>query len=574
MIRPTTATLATAGAVLLAALGGVVWLGVTGGVAPVHVVIICWLFVAYAGSGLVAWRCRPRNRFGPLMLCAGVSVLASALIWADDASVLHTIGQALDVVPLVLIVHVFVTFPTGRLHGTVERLLIGTGYAAALGLQLVVMALGGLTPHHLAIADAPEIADAIHNVELIVVSAVALGGVALLTVRRHRHGRPLRRSLSLLVDSFTVGLVMIAVLLVAGAIGSPAAPALQELFPVIQRISLALLGVAPIAFLAGLLQARLARTAVGELVVELRQEPADLRRPLARALRDPSVQLLYWLPRFGEWADQEGRGVALPDDPARVTVIDDEAGAPMAALVHDPALRDEAALLDAVTAAAAIALRTGRLQAQLRANVEELRGSRARVLEAGQRERRRLERDLHDGAQQRLVALSLNLGVLQHRLDADADAKALLAQARSEIAVSLAELRDLAQGLHPAVVSNHGLAVAVESLVARAPVPVRLDVDVHGRVAEQVEVAAYYVVCEGLANIGKHARATSASVSVARSDGQVVVEVVDDGIGGADTERGTGLRGLADRVEALGGRLRVWTPHGGGTRVRAELPCG
>jgi signal transduction histidine kinase len=284
--------------------------------------------------------------------------------------------------------------------------------------------------------------------------------------------------------------------------------------------------------------------------------------------------LLYWLPPFGTWADQNGRAVSLPDDPDRVTVIDDDSGAPMAALVHDPALRDEEALLDAVTAAAAIALQTGRLQAQLRANVEELRGSRARVLEAGQRERRRLERDLHDGAQQRLVALSLNLGVLQHRLDGDAEAGALLAEARSEIAVSLAELRDLAQGLHPAVVSNHGLAVAVESLVARAPVPVRLLVDLDGRVGEQVEVAAYYVVCESLANIGKHARATSASVTVARRDGKIVVEVVDDGIGGADTERGTGLRGLADRVEALGGRLRVWTPRGSGTRVQAELPCG
>jgi signal transduction histidine kinase len=574
MIRPTTATLTTVGAVLLAALGGIVRLAVTGGVAPIHVVIICWLTVAYAGSGLVAWRCQPTNRFGPLMLCAGVSILASALIWADDDSVLHTIGQALDVVPLVLIVHVFVTFPTGRLHGTVERLLIGTGYVAALGLQLVVMALGGLTPHRLAIVDAPEVAVAVHNVALIVVSAVALGGVVLLTVRRRRHGRPLRRSLSLLVDSFAVGLVMIAVLLVAGVVGSPASPELQQAFPVVQRISLALLGVAPVAFLAGLLQARLARTAVGDLVVELRQDPADLRTPIARALRDPSLQVLYWLPPFGTWADQEGHAVALPEDRTRVTVIDDEAGEPMAALVHDPALRDEAALLDAVTAAAAIALRTGRLQAQLRANVEELRGSRARVLEAGQRERRRLERDLHDGAQQRLVALSLHLGVLQHRLGADADAKALLAQARSEIAVSLAELRDLAQGLHPAVVTNHGLAVAVESLAARAPVPVRLDVDLSGRVGEQVEVAAYYVVCESLANIGKHARATSASVTVARCDGQVVVEVIDDGVGGADTERGTGLRGLADRVEALGGRLRVWTPRGEGTRVRAELPCG
>ena len=309
-------------------------------------------------------------------------------------------------------------------------------------------------------------------------------------------------------------------------------------------------------------------------MVELRADPGDLRAPLARALRDPSLGLLYWLPRFGTWADQDGRAVELPADRARVTLIGDDAGEPMAALVHDPALRDEPALLDAVTAAAAIALRTGRLQAQLRANVEELHGSRARVLEAGQRERQRLERDLHDGAQQRLVALSLNLGVLQTRLDGDAAAKELLAEACTEIAVSLAELRDLARGLHPAVVSAHGLAVAVESLVALAPVPVRLTVDLTGRVAESVEVAAYYVVCESLTNIGKHAHATSASVDVLRTGGRVVVEVVDDGVGGADTERGTGLRGLADRVEALGGRLRVWTPLGGGTRVRAELPCG
>jgi signal transduction histidine kinase len=573
MTRPTIATLTTIGAVLVAAVGGVVWLGITGGVAPIHIAIISWLMLAYAGSGLVAWRCQPHNRFGPLMVCAGVSVLASAFIWAPDGSVLHTIGQALDVVPLVLIVHVFVTFPTGRLHGPVERWLLGVGYVAAIGVQLVVMALGGLSPHRLAAVDAPELATVLHNVELIVVSGVALGGVALLTVRRRRHGRPLRRSLGLLVDSFTVGLVMIAVLLVMGALGGPPLPALQQAFPVIQRISLALLGVAPVAFLAGLLQARLARTAVAELMVELRWDPADLRTLLAGTLRDPSLQLVYWLPRFGAWADQEGQAVTVPGDPARVTVIDD-AGAPIAALVHDPALRDEAALLNAVTAAAAIALRTGRLQAQLRANVEELRGSRARLLEAGQRERRRLERDLHDGAQQRLVALSLNLGVLQHRLDADSEAKVLLTEARNEIAVSLAELRDLAHGLHPAVVSNHGLAVAVESLAARAAVPVRLDVDLDGRVAEQVEVAAYYVVCESLANVGKHARATSASVTVSRQNGQIVVEVTDDGVGGADTERGDGLRGLADRVEALGGRLRIWTPHGEGTRVLAELPCG
>jgi signal transduction histidine kinase len=141
------------------------------------------------------------------------------------------------------------------------------------------------------------------------------------------------------------------------------------------------------------------------------------------------------------------------------------------------------------------------------------------------------------------------------------------------VSASLQELRDLARGIHPAVVSGHGLAVALESLAARGPVPVGLDVELDERLPETLEVAAYYVVSESLANIGKHAHATSAQIAVARADGQVVVEVVDDGVGGADAERGSGLRGLADRVETLGGQLRVWTPRGGGTRVRAEFPC-
>jgi signal transduction histidine kinase len=163
---------------------------------------------------------------------------------------------------------------------------------------------------------------------------------------------------------------------------------------------------------------------------------------------------------------------------------------------------------------------------------------------------------------------------LESRHDADAESRAVLAQARREVAVSLEELRAVARGLHPAVLTGHGLAVAVESLAARAVVPVSLTLDIDGRLPEGVEVAAYYVVSESLANIGKHARADSARIDLTCVDGILVVEVADDGVGGADTERGTGLRGLADRVEALGGRLRVWTPRGGGTRVRAELPCG
>ena len=226
-----------------------------------------------------------------------------------------------------------------------------------------------------------------------------------------------------------------------------------------------------------------------------------------------------------------------------------------------------------MSAAAGIALENGRLQAELRARLEELRGSRQRVVEAGQEERKRLERNLHDGAQQRLVALALDLRMLERRLGGDPDSRAQIDRMRNEIALSLDELRDIAHGLHPAVVTGHGLEVALESLVAHAPLPVQLNVELDERVDEPVEVAAYYVVSESLANIGKHAQASRATVAVARTDSELVVEIVDDGVGGADTEAGSGLRGLADRVEALDGRLRVWTPHGGGTRVRAELPC-
>jgi signal transduction histidine kinase len=195
------------------------------------------------------------------------------------------------------------------------------------------------------------------------------------------------------------------------------------------------------------------------------------------------------------------------------------------------------------------------------------------VIEAGQKERQRLERDLHDGAQQRLIALSLELSLLEQELEADDDTAERLARARQEIATSLGELREIARGIHPAVVSGHGLGVALEQLTARAPVPVRLTVVVDERLPEPIEVAAYYLVSESLANVAKHADATSATVEVSRSHGQVVVEIIDDGVGGADSERGSGLRGLADRVEALGGRLRVWSPSGGGTRVKAEIPC-
>jgi signal transduction histidine kinase len=538
----------------------------------VQATLMVWMVLSYVLAGVVAWW-RRSGRFGPLTVAAGFAIFVSSLSWSN-VPVLFTIGMTFDLVPAVLFLHVFLAFPSGRLEAWFESALVVAGYLTAFGLQLIGMTLGAFGPDNLlAVVSEPDAAETLQRAQLVMLAAIALAGIGALFVRRQSGGRPLRRSAALLVDSFALGLAMIAFLFLSAAFGLVEG---DLAFETIRRVTFFVIGLAPLAFLAGLLQARLLRSGVGELFIELRANPApaDLRDALARVLRDPSLSLAYWLPDFGAYADLEGQAVALPSgDDRRATTLIERDGTQVAALIHDPSLGDERELLDSVAAAAGIALENGRLHAELRARVQELAGSRARVIEAEQKERQRLERNLHDGAQQRLVALSLELSLLHEQLDGDAAARTRIDQAKGQIAISLGELRDVARGIHPAVVSGHGLAVALEELATTAPVPVRLTVDIEERLPESIEVAAYYVVCESLANIGKHARATSATIGVVRENGRVVVEVVDDGIGGADTERGSGLRGLADRVEALGGRLHVWTPAGAGTRVRADIPC-
>jgi signal transduction histidine kinase len=221
---------------------------------------------------------------------------------------------------------------------------------------------------------------------------------------------------------------------------------------------------------------------------------------------------------------------------------------------------------------AGLALENERLQAQLRARVEELEASRARLVEAGTAERRRLERNLHDGAQQRLVALSLTLRLAQGRVHTDpGSAERMLGAAQEELALALEELRELARGIHPAVLSDRGLGAALEGLAGRSPVPVEL-APVPGPLPAPVEAAAYFVVAEALTNVVKYADASFARVCVSRHNGHALVEIADDGVGGADPGRGTGLRGLADRLSALDGRLEVDSPPGAGTVLRAEIP--
>ncbi len=525
-----------------------------------------WILVPYLVSGLVAWWRRPASRLGPLMLVTGLVMAQAPMQWSNQP-VLFSIGHLLDMVPAALFLHVFLAFPTGRLERRPERILVGTCYATVISFQVVKVLLGNSPTNVFVVVQQPAAAALLEGIQLVLVSAELLAGGVLLILRRRARGRPVRRPAAWLVDAFGLALVMLALLYLAGMNGWPQ-------FEIIRHVTFGALGLAPVAFLVALLDARLARADAAELLVELRADPTiDLQAPLARALGDPTLRLAYWLPQFDGWADQDGEPTEPPRSDERQTVRliyrDHE---PMAALIFQRALEDEPELVDAVAAAAEIALENGRLRADLRAQLQELQSSRVRVLEAGRKERQRLERNLHDGAQQRLVALSLELGMLGTTPGADAATQLRLARAKREVSASLEELRDLARGIYPAVLSGHGLAVALESVTAWSSVPVELRVELSERPPESVEVAVYYVVSESLANIAKHARAGAASVLVRVAGDRLTVEVRDDGVGGADAAAGSGLRGLDDRVAALGGRLRVGTPATGGTLVEAEIP--
>jgi signal transduction histidine kinase len=535
-----------------------------------RILLVSWITLPFIFAGILAWRRRPDSFFGPLMILAGFTTQLSILQWTSQP-LLNTLGQLCDLLVAAVWLHLFLAYPSGRLAGQAERVVVVIGYVAAVGLQVVILMLGGFNDLHLlTVVTRQAAAEAVQNAQLLTLSALALIGVVLLW-RRWR-SLPLwqrRVPTQIVINCFSLSLVMLAALLIAGTFQLPG-------FEIIRLATFAVAGLAPLAFLAGLLDARLAKAGVGELLVQLQANPApDLQELLARALRDPTLTLIYWLPQYGSWADQDGNSAALPGpDSGRQVTLVKQKDEPIAALVYDATLGDEPELVAAVSAAAGIALENGRLQAELRARLQELQGSRSRVVEAEQHERQRLERNLHDGAQQRLVALALELGLLAEQTNRDPATQDRLKRARGEVALSLDELRDVARGIHPAVVSGHGLAVALESLAAGAPLDVRLRTDGLPRLPEHLEVAAYYVVSESLTNTAKHAQASQVSVEARVADKNLIVEVVDDGIGGADSERGSGLRGLADRVEALNGRLQIWSAAGKGTRVRAELPCG
>jgi signal transduction histidine kinase len=341
--------------------------------------------------------------------------------------------------------------------------------------------------------------------------------------------------------------------------------------PRIETIARAIVVSLPVGVVAGILWSRLRRPEASELVVELRaQTAATMGERLAEALSDPTLEIAYRL-GDGLYVDAAGRPVELARDPGRAITPVTAGGEEVAVLIHDPALLDDPALVESVCATAALVLEIERLAAEVRSQLAEVRSSRERIVSAADAERRRIERNLHDGAQQRLVTLSVALGLEASHVDsAAAD---VLSRAQDEVEQAIAELRDLARGIHPTLLRDEGLQTAVEALARRASIPVNVHGAVPDRLPDPIELAAYFVVSEALTNVAKHALPTEASVVLEQESGVLCVTVIDDGVGGARITAGSGLAGLRDRLDALDATLAIESRPGQGTTIRAELPC-
>ncbi len=544
-------------------------------------VAVGWSFVV---AGLVAWLRRPSNRLWTLLLAGGFALLARQFRYSFDAW-LFTVFFIVGELAYALVPHSVLAYPSGKVVDRYERTLVKVGYACALSLPLLILLFyDGTRPlltydqsdprprdSLVLIHASPASADALQKALALSFYGVVGTLFVLLIVRRYWRATPRSRR------------ILAPLLLAAVAIG------LRGVFECVLVLvhhrfaheylfwwQITALFALPLALLAGLLRAGFARARVSDLVVELEHAPPEeVRGALARALDDPTLDVAFWLPDAGTYADAQGHPVELPQDEARAVTLLQHDGVPLAAIVHDPSLLNEPKLVRAAGAAAQLALENAQLQADMRAQLTQVQESRVRIVAAADEERKRIERDLHDGAQQRLAALALQLRTAQRRLDtgaADSTDEQLLESAVLELQAANEELRELVRGVYPAILTEEGLAAALESLALRNPFPIELDV-LEGRLPARVEATAYFVTCEGLANVTKHARASRASVSIARHNGLLAVEIADDGVGGAQPLENSGLSGLADRVEALGGTLRLDSPNGGGTRLFAEIPC-
>jgi signal transduction histidine kinase len=520
-------------------------------------------------AGLIAWRARPDSKVGPLMVLIGWLHPADPLLGGLLGAHVQWLMSSFAPNP-VLIVLLALSFPGGRLTRPAR---VAVGFAIASWVVRAVSAMLKPTSDRcpacprnpLPFADHEELSAVLWEVATPLWIA-AWTMTAVILARRWRSATaPGRRALAPMLFGVLQYAIVAVILARVGflADGRPDTPGFW---------SFALI---PVGVLIGMLRTRRHHSVVADLVVDLRAQPGPehLRTLLARTLGDPSLELAFWLPDRRLYVDAAGAPKAVAeDDGRRVSVLRDDRGEPLAALVYDPALLEDPKLLGAVSAAAQLALENSRLQAELRSRLHEVRESRVRLITATDAERRRIERNLHDGAQQTLLGLRLAVRLARNQTGDPAALDTLLTEIDGELQGAVEELRTLARGVHPPILSEEGLEPALGALARHAAIPTEVSCDCPRRLPAPVETAAYYVAAEALANVHKHAHAGRARIDVALTDGRAVIEISDDGCGGADPQ-GSGLCGLRDRVEALDGTLRVLSTPTTGTRVRAEIPC-
>jgi signal transduction histidine kinase len=555
------ALVALAGALLV--LGGVeVVLLVDGPVTPTWALMLFPFGAgAYAAAGLLAWWRRPSNRTGAIMVAGAVAWLVAGLT-NTGVTALVAAGLIAATVPLGIVVHLMHAFPSGRLRGRLSRATVVTGYVVCFVLQAPTYLFGPANP--LQIADRHDLARAGFWLQTAV-GAVVMAVTATILARRLRQTPRAQRWVLGPLYVYAI----FAVLFV------PLTGSIKELFPWGDGVPLAvtqigLLAVVPIVFTIAALRGGFARTSgieeLGEWLGAVDGGRAGMREALAGALGDSSVALLFWVPQAGGYVDADGRPSRLPADSSdRDAVEVATAGRRVGAIVYDATLIPDRRVVEAAGRVIALALDHERLTAELRASREGLRRSRGRLVEAEDRERRRIARDLHDGLQTRLVLLAVEAA----RAGDDHT------ELRAGLEAAIAELRELVQGVMPAALTQGGIYAAAEDLADRSPLPVELDLTPGADgVPTAVETTAWFVLSEAVTNAVKHAGARGLYLSLGEVDGCLRIEVADDGIGGASAGAGAGLRGMADRVEAHNGLLTVESPPGGGTRVIAEVPCG
>jgi signal transduction histidine kinase len=537
-------------------------------------ILVGWSFIA---SGLLSWQPGQRNRLGLVLVFTGFAWFASMLADAHNP-VLFTAGQVVNPFYYAGFLYLVLSFPSGQLRGRLDRalvvvtiVLVAVVNPATLLVTDAQMLCRNCPANLLEVARVDAVMMGLIYLVRVGAIAVALTAIGLLFVRWRRASRPQRRAVMPVVVAGAVAFAVLIASYAAGVVGAARTVA-------VGRAAWFALAAVPVAVLVVFIQRRLAQGAVAGLVVELGAPGAavDLRGALSRALGDPSLALAYWYPAESRYVDAGGRPVELPEaGTGRGSTVIERDGRPVAAVIHDPALQYNTALVDSVCAAAGLSLDNERLAAELRARLAELQASRARLVQTADTERRRIERNLHDGAQQQLVALKISLGLARQLVTSLPEAAGLLAQTEQQAADALEELRELARGIYPPLLADLGLPAALEAQARKAALPVTIEAPSVGRYPQQIEAAVYFCVLEALQNVAKYAQASAARVSL-RHDGRCLAFTVeDDGTGFdlASTPKGTGLQGISDRLGALGGSIDISSTPGHGTRVTGRVPA-